>query len=289
METPRRFRLGAATVTLISVGDLQASISAWFDRPEGDAASRYAADFASPTRLPIYCAHIALGARSLLVDAGVYDDIPQSDFAMPGDYHPPPSLSEQLAQIGVAPEAVTDVVLTHRHFDHLNGTTHLATDGNYVPRFPHARHYLGRADFDDPDIQAALHDPASLAGRTLAVLHRHGLLAPVDGDLTLDDAFSIVATPGETPGHQILRLHSEGQTLYILGDLIHHPIEIEQPTVMVDWAQPETTLAGRRALAAAALSEGALLLATHIRKVGRLRGTPGAVIWESVDDRTLRE
>jgi glyoxylase-like metal-dependent hydrolase (beta-lactamase superfamily II) len=115
------------------------------------------------------------------------------------------------------------------------------------------------------------------------VLHRHGLLTLVEGELVLDSALSIVAAPGETPGHQILRLRAGGRTLYFLGDLIHHPIEIEQPAVMVDWAQPEATLASRRALAAAALAEDALLTATHIREVGRLRGTPVEVIWEAAD------
>jgi len=41
----------------------------------------------------------------------------------------------------------------------------------------------------------------------------------------------------------------DNQTLYALGDLYHHPIEIEHPSWHVRWADPATTLASRRALA----------------------------------------
>lgn len=283
MEHMRRYRLGAATVTLVNLGDLQTSLAGWFGAPRGSAAARYARDFAAPVHLPIVCAHIAIGSRSLLVDAGLYDDIPHSEYAMPGTYQPPPPLVEQLARIDVRPEEITDVAITHRHFDHLSATTYRDGSGEYVPRFPRAHHYLGRADFDDPEVQSALLEPASLAGHTIGVLQRHRLLSLVDGEFALDGAISIIPAPGETPGHQIVRLRSEGQTLYLLGDLIHHPIEIEQPDVMVDWAQREATIASRRALAAAATAEGALLTATHIREVGRLRATPDGVAWETAE------
>ena len=40
---------------------------------------------------------------------------------------------------------------------------------------------------------------------------------------------SLVATPGETPGHLALRLRSGGSALYWIGDLVHHSMEFEHP------------------------------------------------------------
>ena len=79
----------------------------------------------------------------------------------------------------------------------------------------------------------------------------------------------------------IVRVHSEGQTLYLLGDLIHHPVEIERPEVMVHWADVEATRSSRRRLIESALAEDARLVATHIVPVGRLERTPQGVVWKA--------
>src|SRR5262249_43968367 len=155
-----------------------------------------------------------------------------SSFAPP-DYQPPPDLGAQLARIGARPEAIDHVVITHSHFDHYSGIIQVS-GGQDMPHFPRACHYLGRADWDRA--QAALQDPASLEGRTLALVQQHGLIALVEQRHDLGDGVEIIAAPGETPGHQIVRIHSEGQTLYCLGDLYHHPVEVDHPDWMVHWA-----------------------------------------------------
>ena len=66
--------------------------------------------------------------------------------------------------------------------------------------------------------------------------------------------------------------HSQGQTLYCLGDLFHHPVEVEQPAWTVKWADAYTDLARRQWLIQAALQENALLVAAHM-PVGRIEGT----------------
>ncbi len=91
--------------------------------------------------------------------------------------------------------------------------------------------------------------------------------------------FQILPAPGETPGHQIVRVRSAGRTLYCLGDLYHHPVEVEQPTWAAHWNDRAAALASRQALVAAALAEDALLVATHIPGVGRLTKTDDGVQW----------
>jgi glyoxylase-like metal-dependent hydrolase (beta-lactamase superfamily II) len=147
------------------------------------------------------------------------------------------------------------------------------------PAFPNARHYLGRADWEHPDTQAALADAGSLESRTLGVLRERGLLDLVEEDRDLGGGVRIIAAPGESPGHQIVRVESQGQVLYCLGDLYHHPVEVERPDWMATWADREATPASRRALTQAALAENALLLAAHISGVGRLQRTAAGVWW----------
>src|SRR5437588_307804 len=82
----------------------------------------------------------------------------------------------------------------------------------------------------------------------------------VDANRELTPEVRIIAAPGESPGHQVVRVHSRGQTFYCLGDLCHHAVELEHPEWMVEWADAEASLASRRALIEAALAENAMLV-----------------------------
>jgi glyoxylase-like metal-dependent hydrolase (beta-lactamase superfamily II) len=156
-------------------------------------------------------------------------------------------------------------------------------DGSYIPRFPRARVLLGRADWDWSETQHALLDPDSLDSHTFGVLHKHNLLELVDGDLDLtpEVRMRILAASGEPPGHQIVRVHSQGQTLYCLGDLFHDIAEVEQPTRMLTWADASANLTSRQQFIAATLEENALLLPAHMA-VGRIEGTLPKPKWVSL-------
>lgn len=276
-EDIRVLRIGAATICLINVGDLGAQLADWVTVPEAERPPEYAPYFAAPLRIPTQCILIQLDGITTLVDAGVYDL--DSEYRLPG-YQPPPSLPGQLAALGVQPGDVAQVIITHAHWDHYNGTT-IRQGEQYAPTFPKAPHYLGRADWEDPEIQKDLRDPTTLPGRTLAVLHREGLLDLVDRDRDLGGGIRIIAAPGETPGHQIVRVESEEEVAYCVGDLFHHEVEVEQPDWVVPWADPHVMGASRRALMRAALDEAATLIATHIRGAGRLQRAAVGATWAS--------
>lgn len=276
-EYIRTLQIGAATVTIINIGHLQMDLAAALNLPAETRSLPEAAPIAQPVQLPVQCVYIALPQMSVLVDASRYHFPPDSPLLIPG-YRPPPGLLAGLAELGIAPEAIAHVVITHAHFDHYNGTI-LEDDGAYTPAFPNARHYLGRPDWDRPETQNALRNPDSLESHTLAILYRQGLLDLVQGNRDLGQGLQIIAAPGESPGHQMVRLHSQGQTLYCLGDLYHHQVEVEHPDWMVHWADRDATSHSRQSLVAAALAENALLVATHIPTLGRLQQTATGITW----------
>jgi glyoxylase-like metal-dependent hydrolase (beta-lactamase superfamily II) len=280
-STPRTISLGAAKITLINAGNMILKLSEVLNVPESEWRSRYSSDFERPLPFPSQSVHIALADASILVDANNYAiTVPPGSPYLPPNYHPPPGLLDQLLEKGIRSQDITHLVITHAHFDHYAGTT-TERDGHYLPAFPNARCYLGRADWEDPEMQTSLQDPASDDSRTFGVLSQHGLLELVEGNRNLAPAVQIIAAPGESAGHQLVRVQSEGQTLYCLGDLYHHAVEVEQPTWMATWANPETTLASRRTLVESSLSENALLVAAHM-PIGRLQRTPTGVTWVEV-------
>jgi glyoxylase-like metal-dependent hydrolase (beta-lactamase superfamily II) len=266
-ENPRSIQLGAVTVTLINAGTLQVDLAGWLPLPPEARPPTYAADFERSLQVPVLCFHLAVPGSSILVDACDPASLGDSNYA-------PPGMASQLAAAGIQPEAIDHLVITHSHYDHYSG---LAEQGRLV--FPQARHYLGRADWER--LQDSLQQPGSEASQTLGLAHQAGRLELVDGRIDLAEGVQIIPAPGETPGHQIVRVQSAGQVLYCLGDLYHHPLEADYPEWRVHWAEAETTQHSRQALMAAAVAEEALLLATHIPTPGRLVQTKAGVVWKS--------
>ena len=280
-EYTRTISLGSAAVSVINVGDIRLKLAETLDVPESEWRPRYGDIFEQAFTFPSQCVHIALPGASVLVDASNFalSFPPGSPYFQPG-YQPPPGLIDQLREQGIYPGDITHLIITHTHFDHYSGVT-IQNNGHYVPAFPKARCFLGRADWENPDTQLALQDPESEDSHTLGVLYRLGLLELVEGERELIPEVRIIAAPGESPGHQIVRVHAEGQTLYCLGDLYHHAVEVEQPMWMAEWASRDANIASRRALAKAALAENALLVAAHM-PVGRLERTGSGARWVTI-------
>jgi glyoxylase-like metal-dependent hydrolase (beta-lactamase superfamily II) len=282
-EFVHTIQLGEAAITLINVGDLQLNLAEDYRLAEKDWPPGTENLFRQAIHLPVYCVLVQTPETNLLVDASSHAVTEQTPFAIPG-YPAPPGLLARLAERGLKPEDIAHVVITHAHFDHYSGVTEKRGD-NFEPCFPNARHYLGQADWDSDGMKRELESPKALPYYTFAVLQREGLLQPTSGSLKLTPGIEIIPAPGETLGHQTVRVSSEGQTFYALGDLYNHPIEVERPDLMSYWANADANRASREQLVKAALAENALLCAAHIRDFGRLTRTDSGVRWDAVEVR----
>lgn len=270
-------RVGAATVTILNAGDMLERMTLVVPPEEREMAKE--AGFDRRAVYPFLCAHIGVPGASIMVDTC---DYPASmailEAAAPPDYVPPPSIPEQLRALDIPPEDVTHLVITHNHHDHHNGTTQRA--GSHVRlAYPNAQCYAGHEDWDGEAGQELLEGDAAWSIGEWWQQGRLNLVSGNDasferGGFDLAPGVRLFAAPGETPGHLIVRVQSEGQTLYVLGDLVHHPIEFTHPGWMVSWAESTVMLTSREALIRAALVENALLIASHIPAVGRLRRLP---------------
>lgn len=274
MDTIQTVQLGDATIAVMNVGDMQLDLADALRVSPAEQPTAYADAFARPVPVALNCIYIGLPGRAVLVDAAAYEL--DSVFALP-NYTPPPDLVSQLAAIGVQPAEIDQIVITHAHFDHFNGLT-VAQDGTYRPVFPNARVYLGRGDWEKA--QREWGDPAARSAHTFRIIHDQGLLYPVDGDLDLGHGVQIIASPGETPGHQSVKVSSQGQTLYCIGDLYHHEVEVEYAEWGVHWADLPKMRVSRAQFVAAALAEDALIAVTHIHGIGSLEQRGDTVGWQ---------
>ncbi|MDG6905670.1 MAG: MBL fold metallo-hydrolase [Nitrososphaerota archaeon] len=260
----RTLRVGKASVSLINLGDLGFKLRDVENVSEDEWRQGYADVFENVHPYPSQSVFISLHGLSVLVDAGDYSKfaMPDSPYTIPG-YKPPPNLIEQLAQIGVPREEVGYVVITHAHYDHYAGVT-METQEGFVPTFPDATYLLGKQDYENPETQKSLLDSNSEDSRTFGVLCKARKLELVEKYRKISDEIEILASPGETEGHKILRLRSDGDTLYCVGDLFHHACEVEHPSWMASWDEPKTNLQSRMELLDNALRENALLAPAHM-------------------------
>lgn len=290
--TPRPLHLGAATITIITTGAGRWRMADVYTAPRQGWSDAEQARLEVVTTIPFQCAHVGLGTASLVVDAmdyGLYRTA--RGISPPSPRRAQPRLDRQLIGMGIAPEAVTHVAITHGHDDHFNvATVPDERTGARHPLFPAAAYLAQQADWEgdaQQRIVAALpltEQVPSAAEDFMGEVMRRGQLRLVAGAYEVVPGIQLVPSPGETPGHALVRIESVGRVLYCLGDLFHSTLEVEHPDLVPPWADVETTLASRRALIAKALNEDALLVAAHITGMGRLRRKANnGVTWEVVE------
>jgi glyoxylase-like metal-dependent hydrolase (beta-lactamase superfamily II) len=131
----------------------------------------------------------------------------------------------RLAESGIAPEAVTLVVVTHMHPDHIGG---LMEDG--APAFPNARYVTGATEFDFFTSAAAPERMVGLINSNIRPLaEKMRFVKPGESVAAGVDA---VDAAGHTPGHMIYHIESEGRRLMVAADTANHfVISFQRP----DW------------------------------------------------------
>lgn len=276
--SPLRLAVGEARITVFDAGEIRYDLAENLNVDESAWRLRYGAEMSKPVHLPMQSTLIQTPQTTVLVDAPAYDLASDSPFAIQ-EYTPPPGLLEQMAAADIDPGAIEHVLITHAHWDHYNGLTVWAEGEGWTPAFPNAPVYLGRADWESADMREALTAPDSLPARTFGIIASLGRLVPVDGQRQIAPGIHLIPTPGESPGHMTVRVSSEGRTLYCVGDLYHHRIEVEQPAWAAPWAELDSIRASRAAFSAVALEEDALVIVSHIHGVGRLARTAEGVTW----------
>jgi glyoxylase-like metal-dependent hydrolase (beta-lactamase superfamily II) len=116
-----------------------------------------------------------------------------------------PAVVDSLRALGVPPDTVRTVVLTHLHYDHAGG----------VRDFPHARYVLQRSEVDDTG-PSRLVDPADVE-----YLLGSNRLELVDGDAEIAPGVTVHHVGGHTPGMQVVRVRTERGHVVVASDASH--------------------------------------------------------------------
>jgi glyoxylase-like metal-dependent hydrolase (beta-lactamase superfamily II) len=189
---------------------------------------------------------------------------------------------ELLRSEGIKSEAVTTVVITHGHGDHVGGLT----DGGALV-FPEAQIWMPKADWDYYTSESYLATLGEAASRAIEnfFIPLQNRIQLFDGETEIVPGICVIPAPGHTYGHAAVEVTDDGQGLLQIADAIHHPFQLGH----LGWSptfdlQPDVAADTRRRLVARAASERMLVMAYHFTfpGLGRIGGSDGAWEWQPV-------
>ena len=267
-------QIGDVTIEGVSDGSLTAPPTLMFNKTDQDWL-QHSQFLDEDGMLPIEMGGflVRTGDRLVLVDTGIG---PRADPVRTGKF------MESLAGLGVRPEEVTDVVLTHLHFDHLGW----ASDGEHRS-FGNATYRCHEADWEF--FMGATPYDDSLAVSLMGGRTSSELLPPIadrletwGGDGTIIPGIDVRGAPGHTPGSTVIVISSGTERAMLLGDVVHCPAEL----LSDDWemiGDVDKQLAQRSREAVARELEGSDIpaAATHFPglQFGRLLAADGRRQW----------
>lgn len=218
------------------------------------------------------CLLIEDGDRLILVDNG-NGDKQDEKFFRHYYLHGEDTLDKSLAKYGFRREDITDVFLTHLHFDHCGGSI-VRTEGQLVPAFKNATYWSNEAHWNwatkpnDREKASFLKEnilPIQESGQLqfLPVPAQTGLIEDRLPVQSFSDNISVRFVNGHTEAMMLPQINYNGKTLVFMADLLPSIAHLPIPYVMAYDMFPLTTLNEKKSFLNEAVSEDYILFFEH--------------------------
>lgn len=246
----------------IEAGDFQVDGGAIFGVvPKRVWQKRYPCNEENFCRLAMRCLLIDTGDRKILIDTGTGDK--QLDYLKYYNFVGVINFDEELKKFGLKCTDITDVILTHLHFDHCGGCTKYNTDRTKVElTFPNATHWVGEAqwkNFLNPNVR----EGDSYFQENMLPVQQAGKLKLVTENQFVCPEVEIRIFNGHTVGQLVSYVNAGNKTYVYVGDVI--PVSA---TVPVSWISaydtyPITAMAEKKVLLEEAVDKNQILFFEH--------------------------
>jgi glyoxylase-like metal-dependent hydrolase (beta-lactamase superfamily II) len=200
---------------------------------------------------------VRAGDRTVMVDAGMGDRWTDK-LRRIYDIRPAESVGT-----GLDPASVTDIILTHLHFDHARGIFRARPGGEGAAdlRYPGARVHVQAANYATAKSPNA-RERASYIAEDTKLLERTRLVL-ASGSQEILPGVWVHETNGHTRGHQWVEVKGESRTVAFPSDIVPTSRHLPLPYLLGYDISAETLLAEKDALLSRAVAEGWILVFGH--------------------------
>jgi glyoxylase-like metal-dependent hydrolase (beta-lactamase superfamily II) len=202
------------------------------------------------------------GKKKILIDTGIghklsnkLNEIYSVDFS---EF----TLLDSLNKINIKPEDITDVILTHFHFDHTGGSTFYNEEKQLEITFPNATHYIQKKHHEWA-INPTERDKASFLQNNFQILFEKKVISQIDGEFRFDEFISLIPVNGHTRSMQMVKISDEKNTLLYAADLIPMSAHVPLPFIMGYDLYPLVTLEEKRLYMSDAVKNGWVIMFEH--------------------------
>jgi len=192
-------------------------------------------------RIKLSTRHLLLesDSKKIIIDTGMgdkWDEKSKNIYTVDDKF----SMKSALESKGLTSNDITDVILTHLHFDHTGGST-LSHDGKLEPTFPNANYYVQKQNYDWA-IRPSDRDKGSYLKENFHPLFEEGVLNFIIGNSKFDDEIEFIVINGHTFGQQMVKISDGNNTFLFSADLIPTASHIPLSYIMGYDIQPLITL-----------------------------------------------
>ena len=201
------------------------------------------------------------GQRNILIDTGIGNYHDEKFNRMFAPDKPNYDFDDSLKQHGCSKESITDVIMTHLHFDHAGGL--LKKQGtDLICNFPNAHIWLQKKQWDWAN-NPSVRDKAGFPKPCLDMLREHPRFELVEGETKLFDYLTLIPLFGHTPAMQAVLIESGQEKHFFASDLVPMATHLRLPYIMAFDLQPQTTLKEKQKFLTRAIEENWLIYFQH--------------------------
>lgn len=207
------------------------------------------------------CLLVESGERLVLIDCGIGNK--QSGKFFSHYYlHGHQSLNDSLNNAGFGVDDITDVFLTHLHFDHCGGALVRRADGSIVPTFKNARYWSNREHWQWAT-RPNPREKASFLKENILPIEESGQLNWVDLNADSWEIFDFITVDGHTDKQMLPKIRYKQHTLVYVADLLPSRGHVPLPYVMAYDTRPLLTFSEKAAFLQQAADNGYVLFFEH--------------------------
>lgn len=199
--------------------------------------------------------------RNILVDNGIGSKFSEKYTKIYKIDHSKYNLDSSLKKYNLETGDITDVILTHLHFDHAGGSTY-KEDGELKLTFPNATYYVQKSNYEWALIPNDKERGSYLKENFVPVLEK-GKLQLVEGKFEIIPHIDVIISDGHTIGLQLVRVSDGKNTLVYCADLIPTTSHIKIPYIMGYDIEPLKIMREKNELLSKACNDNWTLFLEH--------------------------